>query len=258
MTEEEIHALLQVGHEHGTLEPEERKMIHSIFGFGDTSVREVMVPRIDMVTVEIETPYEEIVKIVTACGHSRIPVYREKVDDIAGMIYAKDLLALSGNHSNFNLEKLLRPTYFVPEEKKIDELLKEFQTEKIHIAVVVDEYGGTAGLVSMEDIIEEIVGEIQDEYDEEQPKLIHENEKTVIASGRITISELNEQINFELLPESEAYDTLAGFVFSQLGDVPDVGRNFEFDGYEFTVEEVVNKRITRIRLEKVGGVFEDD
>jgi len=256
MSEEEIHALVQVGHEHGVLEAEERKMIHSIFEFGETIVREVMIPRIDMITIDKDTTFEELTQIVIDCGHSRIPVYDEKVDNIIGIVYAKDLLAAAHNPSEYDLEKHIRSAYFVPEEKKIDDLLNEFQTEKIHIAIVVDEYGGTAGLVTMEDIIEEIVGEIQDEYDKEQPLLQQVDERTIVADGRISISDLNEKIGLELLPESEAYDTLAGFVFSQLGEVPEKDREFDYEGYKFIVEEVSSKRITRVRVQKEGGVFE--
>ncbi len=257
MSEEEIRALVQVGHEHGALELEERRMIHSIFEFGDTLAREVMVPRIDIVTVEKSTSFEDILRTVFECGHSRIPVYEEKVDNIIGMIYAKDLLTASQDPEAFDLIKLLRPAYFVPEEKKIDDLLREFQSGKIHIAVVVDEYGGTAGLVTMEDIIEEIVGEIQDEYDTEQPLVKRIDENSVTADGKISIGDLNENLNIELVPDSEAYDTLGGFVYSQLGEVPHKGQEFEYEDYRFVVEEVISKRITRVRIEKVGGVYED-
>lgn len=257
MTEEEIRALVQVGHERGELELEEREMIHSIFEFGDTNVRQVMVPRIDMVTIEKDTPFEDIVKIMIDCGHSRIPVYEEKVDNIIGLIYAKDLLKIAHDPDSYDLVKLLRPAIFIPEEKKIDNLLSEFQLQKVHIAVVVDEYGGTAGLVTMEDIIEEIVGEIQDEYDEEQPLLSRVNEETLIANGKVGIDHLNEELNFELIPESDAYDTLAGFIYSQLGEVPHKDQEFEFEGYKFVVKEVVSKRIIRVHIEKVGGVFDD-
>ena len=257
MTEDEIRALIQVGHEHGALEIEERKMIHSIFEFGDTIVREVMVPRIDMVTVEKNDSYDDILQTIFDNGHSRIPVYEDKVDNIVGMIYAKDLLQVAHAPKELDIMKLLRPAYFVPEEKKIDDLLREFQSEKIHIAIAVDEYGGTAGLVTMEDIIEEIVGEIQDEYDSEQPMIRKIDENTISANGRISIGDLNEEIDRELIPESEAYDTLAGFVFSQLGEVPHKGQDFEFEDYKFVVEEVLGKRISRIRLEKLGGVFEN-
>jgi len=260
MSEEEIRALIQVGHEHGALEIEEREMIHSIFEFGDTTTREVMVPRIDMVVVEKGVSLDELLKTVASRGHSRIPVYDEKVDNIIGLIYAKDLLkvgAHGGAPDMFDLMSLLRPAYFIPEEKKIDDLLREFQAEKIHMAIVVDEYGGTAGLVTMEDIIEEIVGEIQDEYDREQPLSRRLDDKTILASGRIGISDLNEQLGFELIPDSDAYDTLAGFIYSQLAEVPHKGQEFEFQGYRFNIEEVLGKRISRVRVTHEEGLFED-
>jgi CBS domain containing-hemolysin-like protein len=185
-------------------------------------------------------------------------VYDEKVDNIIGMIYAKDLLKVVHDPAGLNIKELLRPAYFVPEEKKIDDLLHEFQTEKIHIAIAVDEYGGTAGLVTMEDIIEEIVGEIQDEYDTEQPMVRRIDENTVTASGRIGVDDLNEWLNRELIPDNDAYDTLAGFVYSQLGEVPHKGQEFQFEDYRFVVEEVVGKRISRVRLERIGDFFDND
>ncbi|NQU05740.1 MAG: HlyC/CorC family transporter, partial [Calditrichaeota bacterium] len=257
MSEEEIRALVQIGHERGELDTEEREMIHSIFEFGETTVRQVMVPRIDMITVERDDSFETIVDTIVKCGHSRIPVYQEKVDNIVGLIYAKDLLSVASDSGSFSIDKLLRTPIYIPEEKKIDDLLTEFKTQKIHIAMVVDEYGGTAGLVTMEDIIEEIVGEIQDEYDEEQPPFQRVDENTIISDGKVSVDDLNEEIGFELIPDSEAYDTVAGFVYSQLGEVPDRGQQFEFEGYRITVEEVINKRITRVRIEKIGGIFED-
>lgn len=256
MTEGEIRSLVEVGHEHGELEIEEREMIHSIFEFGDTNTREVMVPRIDIVAVEKSISLEELLKVVTTHGHSRIPVYDESIDNIIGLIHAKDLLAATQDSSDFDLCKNLRKAPFVPEEKKIDDLLHEFQSGKNHAAIVIDEYGGTAGLVTMEDIIEEIVGEIQDEYDIEQPLFKQVDEHTVIADGRIPTYEMNEQLGVDLIPEDESYDTLAGFVFARLGVVPHKGQDFEYEGYRFIVEEVSGKRIVFVKVIKERGVFE--
>lgn len=256
MSEKEIRALIQVGHEHGALELEERQMIHSIFQFGDTIVREVMVPRIDIVAVEEQVPLDVLLDTVSSHGHSRIAVYRESVDNVTGIIHAKDLLMLAQNPELFHLEKILRKVVFVPEEKKIGDLLREFQSERMHLAIVVDEYGGTAGLVTLEDIIEEIVGEIQDEYDKEQPPFKQIDEKTILADGKCSIHDLNELQGFELIPPSDAYDTLAGFVYRQLGVVPQKSQEFEFQGYRFIVEEVRGKRITKVRMIKERGVFE--
>jgi len=256
MSESEIRTLVKVGHEHGVLEAEERRMIHSIFEFGDTVVREVMVPRIDIICVEANIPIDELLETVIKHGHSRIPVYEDTIDNIIGLIFAKDLLDVIHGGASFNLKKILRKTHFVPEEKKIDDLLSEFQSQKVHMALIVDEYGGIAGLVTMEDIIEEIVGEIQDEYDTEQPLMKKVDERTLLANGRLTVSDFNEEQGFELIPDSEAYETVAGFIYSQLGVVPKTEQKFEYNGYHFIVDEVHGKRITRIRVVKESGVFE--
>ena len=255
MSEEEIRALVEVGHEHGVLEQEERQMIHSIFELGDTIVREVMVPRIDMASVSSEASLQEILTIVTQYGHSRIPVYDKNIDNIIGIVHVKDLLLAAQDPDTFNLAKSVRKVYVVPEEKKVDDLLREFQKEQVHMAIVLDEYGGTAGLVTLEDIIEEIVGEIQDEYDKEQPLSMRIDERTVTASGRLSIYDLNQVIGHELVEESDAYDTVGGFVYSQLGVVPRRGEEFEFNGYNFKVEELIGRRISRIRVEKSEVFF---
>ncbi|MFH0765940.1 MAG: hemolysin family protein [Calditrichota bacterium] len=257
LSEEEIRALVQVGHAHGALELEERRMIHSIFEFGDTIVREVMVPRIDVVAVDLNVPLEELLQLVDSRGHSRIPVFNKTIDNIVGVIHAKDLLQVTQNPSRYDLSKLSRPAYYVPEEKKIDDLLREFQTQKVHMAIVVDEYGGTAGLVTLEDIIEEIVGEIQDEYDSEQPLIKKLDNGDILVSGRIGTYDLNEMQGVELVPDSEAYDTLAGFIYSSLGHVPKKGEGFEHKGYRFVVDEVHGKRIIRVRIVREKGVLED-
>jgi CBS domain containing-hemolysin-like protein len=232
-------------------------MIHSIFELGDTIVREVMVPRIDMTSVSSEATLQEILAIVSQHGHSRIPVYDKNIDNIIGIIHVKDLLLAAQNPDSFNLSKTVRKVYVVPEEKKVDDLLREFQKEQVHMAIVLDEYGGTAGLVTLEDIIEEIVGEIQDEYDKEQPLSVFIDERTVIASGRLSIYDLNQVFGHELVEESDAYDTVGGFVYSQLGIVPRRGDEFESNGYIFKVEELLGRRISRIKIEKSEALFND-
>ncbi len=258
MTEEEIRALVQVGHERGILEAEERQMIHSIFEFGDTIAREVMVPRTDMAAVDASVSLDELKMIIAEKGHSRIPVYEEDIDHITGMLHAKDLLSENGDEADFNLSKKLRSVHFVPEEKKLGELLRELQREKKHLAIIIDEYGGTSGLVTLEDIIEEIVGEIQDEYDKEKPLFSKKDEWTTIVSGTIPIDDFNEAMGIELLSEDEAYDTLAGFMLSQFGEVPTVGQSFEFNGFTFIVEEVGSRRILSVKVVRDKGVFESD
>jgi len=232
-------------------------MIRSIFEFGYTAVCEMMIPRIDLVAVNVRISLVGLIKTIIDKGHSRLPVYKDTIDNIIGLIYAKDLLLIDQGEKNFQMENAIREAYFVPEEKKIDDLLHEFQQQKIHLAIVVDEYGGTAGIVTMEDVIEEIVGEIQDEYDSEQPLIRRIDEDTLIADGRLSHSDLNEMLGFELMPEAEAYDTLAGFIFSHLGEVPENGKKFEYKGYDIIVEEVHGKRLTRIKIVKEGSVFKD-
>jgi putative hemolysin len=258
MSEEEIRALVEVGHEHGALELQERQMIHSIFELGDTIVREVMVPRIDMVAVSKEASLDEILDKISKHGHSRIPVYDEKIDNIVGIVHVKELLAASRKSGEFSLMKHTRKAYFVPGEKKIDDLLKEFQVERVHMAIVLDEHGGTDGLVTLEDIIEEIVGEIQDEYDEEQPLFTRLDERTLVANGKMSIYDLNDEVGHELVEESEAYDTIGGFVHRQLGSLPRKGDKFDHNGYGFSVEEMIGRRITRLKVEKGETLFEDD
>jgi len=256
MTEGEIRSLIELGHERGELEQEERRLIHSIVEFGDTIAREVMIPRMDVVTADKNAPLDELLKIIVTHGHSRIPVTDGSVDNIIGLIHGKDLLKVVQAPDEYDLMKILRPITFVPEEKKIDDLLREFQSAKVHMAVVVDEYGGTAGLVTLEDIIEEIFGEIQDEYDREQPLLKRLDERSVVANALIGTSDLNQELGEELIQESDAYDTLGGFAFSQLGIVPHKGEEFEFQGYRFIVEEVHGKRITRVKITKEKGALE--
>ncbi len=253
ITEEELLALAEVGEEYGTLEEEEREIIHSIFEFGETTVKEIMVPRTDMVCVEVSTPYTELLKIVRGKLHSRIPIYKERIDNIIGILYIKDLLPYlysKKKDKKLDLTKLIRSPYFVPEQKKISELLKEFQKNRIHMALVVDEYGGIAGLVTLEDIIEEIVGEIQDEYDRETPLITQIDENTFVVDGRIQLEELNEELHLNL-PEEGGIETISGFIFNLMGSVPQEKESVRYNGYLFTVEKVVKNRIKKVRIEKV-------
>jgi CBS domain containing-hemolysin-like protein len=245
ITEEEIKTLVDAGQEEGIIEEDEKAMIYSIFAFGDTAAREVMVPRIDVVAVEIDTPLEEALQVIVAAGHSRIPVYRDTIDNIQGMLYAKDFLELwHQDASDRSLESLLRPAYFVPESKMLDDLLEEMQQRQVHIAIVVDEYGGTAGLVTIEDMLEEIVGEIQDEYDSEEAAYEVIGEDEYIFDARIDLDDMNTMLNTDL--PTEQGETLGGFIYSQLGKVPAAGEVILFDGYAFKVKEVVRRRIKKV------------
>lgn len=247
VTEEEIQLLVRMGEEQGVLEQDEREMIRSIFEFGDTVVREVMVPRVDVVAVEADEPIEAVLEIVRAHGHSRIPVYDDTVDQIVGLIHVKDLLAgfkearLSGTVRDF-----ARPAYFVPETKRLDELFREMRRKKVHMAVAVDEYGGTAGLVTIEDLLEEIVGPIQDEYDVEEPPIQVLSERVALVDGAVHLEDVNAALGMEL-PAGEV-DTVGGFVTSLLGHVPAQGEQVTYDGVEFAVERVDGHRIMQVRV----------
>lgn len=247
----ELKTLVEVGEDHGTLQKDERAMIHSIFEFGETTVKEIMIPRTDMITVSVNTDLNKLMDLVKIKLHSRIPVYKERIDNIIGLLYLKDLLPYLSKRQGevIELEKLVRPAYFVPEQKKIDELLREFQKERMHMAIVVDEYGGVAGLATMEDVIEEIVGEIQDEYDEESPLFKEIDANTYLVDGRMTIEEINEELDLNL-PIEEGIETISGFILSILGSLPKEKESVEFNGYEFVVERVVRNRILKVRIEK--------
>ncbi len=235
----------------------EQQLMDSIIDFSDTIVREVMVPRIDMVCVELQDDLEQVVRQVRRAGHSRIPVYREKIDDIVGVLYAKDLLAfISGGSGRFVLEDLLREAYFVPEYKRIDELLREFQKHRIHMAVVVDEYGGTAGLVTIEDILEEVFGEILDEYDKESLLVQSIGRGAYRLDARLPLDDLNDLLGTSF--SGEDVETLAGMLYQALGKIPRPGESVVLEGLEFTVEKVRAQRILLVRAARVEESADPD
>lgn len=251
VTEEEIKTLVDEGSESGLIENEEKEMIYSVFKFGDTLAREVMVPRIDVIAMDIKTSIKDALDIIIKAGHSRIPVYEETIDEIKGLLYAKDLLTLwqKGEDSQ-ELTSLLRAPYFVPESKKASDLLEEFQTRKVHLAIVVDEYGGTAGLVTLEDLIEEIVGEIRDEYDvleEEDYQRISDSE--YICDAGLDLDDLNELLDVAL--STEDADTIGGYIFTALGEVPEIGATFESEGVVMEVLTLNGRRIQKVRITKI-------
>lgn len=247
VTEDDLKTLMDVGQVDGALEVGERRMIYSVFELGDTMAREIMIPRIDVVALDVQTVLLQAVDTVLKYGHSRLPVYEETIDQTLGLLYAKDLLQVfrEGGQPN-SLRDLLRPAYFVPEAKKVDELLAEMQNQRIHMAIVVDEYGGVAGLVTMEDIVEEVVGEIQDEYDQGEEAPYQEVKAgEFVFQGRIGLDDFNE-IMGSALPTDEA-DTLGGFIYSELGRVPTVGEKIKKDNLLLTVEHVSARRIRKVR-----------
>lgn len=247
VTETELISMVEAGQEEGVLEQEEQKMIVSIFRLGDTLVREIMVPRIDVLALEVNTPIDEAMDALKRSGHSRVPVFKDSVDNILGLLYAKDLLGIwrEGRHE-VSLSDHLRQAYFVPEAKKVDQLLAELQAKRIHMAIVVDEYGGVAGIVTLEDIVEEIVGEIRDEYDQAEELLFQAvSEDEYLFQGRIDLDDFNDIMGTEL-PNSEA-DTLSGLIYSRIGRVPTAGDNVLIKDLQLTVEQVSGQRIRKVR-----------
>lgn len=251
-TPQEFLALADAAVEDEVLDPDERDLIESVIEFGGTIVREVMVPRTDMMTIGTTDTVEQALEAATEAGFSRLPVAGENVDDIVGLVYVKDLIrAELDDRNDETVGSFLRPARFIPETKRVADLLREMQSESYHMAVVVDEYGGVAGLVTLEDLIEEIVGEIVDEYDVEEPLVERQRDGTLKVDARILIDELNDLAGLEL-PEGD-YDTVGGLVFDRFGRVPSVGEKCECDGYHLRVERVQGRRIQRVRVLAVGG-----
>jgi putative hemolysin len=250
VTEEELKSMVDAGHEGGVLEGDERQMIYSIFELGDTLVREIMLPRIYITALEVSTPLSTAVDALIKLGHSRVPVYEESVDNILGLLYAKDLLRVwSKGEQIDSLKSLLRPATFVPEAKKVDELLEEMQAGHVHMAMVVDEYGGIAGLVTLEDIFEEIVGEIQDEYDQsEEAPYTQVGEGEYLFQGRVDLRDFNEVMGSQL--PTEETETLGGFIYEHIGRVPTTGESLQVGDISLTIEQVTGRRIRKVRAKK--------
>lgn len=250
ITEEDLITLINISKDEGAIEEEEKKMIRNIFEFGDTVVKEIMVPRVDMACLSSNTNISLALDLIKKFGHSRIPVYGKTIDNIIGILYAKDLLAVYKQWYNskekFDFKKIIRRVYFVPENKKIDDLLDIFQRDKIQIAIAIDEYGGTAGLVTMEDVVEEIVGEIVDEYDKEIKLYERINNNTVIVDGIISIDRINEILNIEI-PEN-GFETLGGFIFDLIGRIPKNGEKMKYKNIQLIVEEVKKNRIKKVKI----------
>lgn len=256
MLTHELTDLADLGSEKGTIFEEEQELIHGLVSFRTITVREVMTPRVDITAISSDYEFDELIKIITESGHSRIPLYGNNLDEILGVIYVKDLLPyLKNNHKkDLSLVKIARKAMFVPETKLISDLLKEFQEKKMHIGIVVDEYGGTAGLISLEDILEEIVGEIRDEYDREENQITQLDSNKFLVLGKVSIDELNEVLDQNLIPENEDYDTIGGFILNFSGSIPNQGYSFEYSNHKFTVQEVVNRRVKKVLIEPLPNV----
>jgi gliding motility-associated protein GldE len=244
----DVKAMAEIGEAHGTLEEEERELIHSIVEFGETTVREVMVSRLDIVALEISTQIDDALEIIRSSGHSRLPLYVEHLDNILGIVHAKDLLPSLAQNGEPNRpvdwRSIARKALFVPTAKKLDDLLSEFQATKTHIAIVVDEYGGTAGLITLEDILEEIVGEIRDEYDEGEESMYEKIGRNAYrCDARIDLDDLNEVLGAEIDTEEFDFETLGGLILDLSGSIPDSGDVFTYKELRITVREVDNRRI---------------
>src|SRR5438128_3516875 len=247
LSEEELRTLVDVGASEGVVEREEREMIHKVFELEDTLVRSVMVPRTDMFCLDVETPVAEILPALREQLHSRVPVFEGSIDVIVGVLYTKDLLPhVRGLPADFDLRSKLHPPYFVPESKRADALLQEFQAKKLHIAVVVDEYGGTAGLVTLEDLLEELVGEISDEYDEPERLIQKIDARTYRVAGKLPVDELNAATGLAI--SNESYDTVGGWVLDLFGRVPRKGERVETPELSVTVEKVERTRVIEVLI----------
>ena len=248
VTEEEIHSLIDVGEQEGVINRDEHAMIDAVLDLGDTLVREILVPRTEMVAVEITTPVTEVLETIIKAGHSRIPVYEGDIDHVTGILYAKDLLKLWGKlPEEISIRSICRKAYFIPETKTTADLLKEFKMRRVHMAVAVDEYGGTSGIITIEDILEEIVGEIQDEHDPvEQSGISRLDDGSYIFDARSHIEDVEDELNVQL-PRGE-YDTLGGFLSHLMGHVPAQGEQGRYETMLFTVEEADARKVSTIRV----------
>jgi putative hemolysin len=246
ITEEELKTMVTVSHEEGVLEGEEKKMIYNVFEFGDSQAGEVMTPRTDMVMVEKNTPFEEIVDIFKSERFSRIPVYEETPDNIIGMLNVKDLIFYDPKEVTFRMEDFIREPYFTYEFKMTTELFSEMRAKHVTIAIVLDEYGGTAGMVTLEDLVEEIVGDIQDEYDDHETEIEMVRENEYIVDGATKVDVVNEKLGLKI--ETEDFDSIGGFIMGEFGRLPEEGERIEHENVEFVVELIEKNRIEKLRI----------
>ena len=247
ITEEELKTMVNVSHEEGLLEMEEREIINNVFEFGDMQAKEAMVQRLDIVAIDMEDSYEEIIDLFKTEKLSRMPVYEETIDDIIGILNIKDIIFLSDEEiENFDIKKYMREAFFTYEFKKITQLLEEMKKDKSQMAIVVDEYGGTAGLITIEDLVEVIVGDIEDEYDEEEDEIQVISPNEFLVDGSTKISDVNEILNIEL--ESEEFDSIGGYIIGYIRHIPEENEIIEMDNIKFNIESVDKNRIKKIRI----------
>jgi len=246
----ELKTMVRISQEEGILEKEEQDMIHSIMEFSDTVVREIMTPRMDAICIDVKAPVSDVIELIRQKGHSRIPVFEERIDNIVGIIYAKDLLNVKPEAINHSLHGFYRKAHFIPESKSIEPLFHQMKRDKFHMAIVMDEHGGFAGLVTLEDIIEEIIGDIQDEYDsEEAPEFMDIGNNHFLVDAKMSIDDFSKEININL-EETDDYDTVGGFVLHLFDHMPDPGEVARFGPLEILVKAVKNRRILRLEVIK--------
>jgi len=246
--EKEIQQIIDEGEQRGLISEDEGEMIQGIFSFRDTIAREIMVPRTDTVYAEAETKLSEIIQIIIESGHSRIPIYQDNIDNIIGTLHAKDLLPFWGT-GDMAIRDITRPPYFIPETKKISEVLKDVRDNKSHMAIVIDEYGGTAGILTLEDIIEEIIGEIMDEYDAEQKLIIEHEDGSISVNARLDVEKLEDFLQVDL-PEGD-FESVGGFIISLIGKVPEVNEKVIYNSLEIVIETGSTRKIDRVRIRKL-------
>lgn len=250
ISEEEVKQLLEEGTRSGAIDTAEHELIKSIFEFTDTTVKEIMVPRTDVVAVDLSIPRDKLISTLIEEGFSRIPVYEGSIDNIVGIIYTKDLLSILEYRDLIILQDIVRPAYFVPETMKISALLRELQAKRQHMAIVVDEFGGTEGLITMEDIIEEIVGEIRDEYDEEQGDITTASDGTIVVNAGMNIHDFNSRFT-EALPDDDDYETVGGFLHKYTGRIPELHEEIPYRSLLFTIAKKNDRRIQQIKVKTV-------
>jgi CBS domain containing-hemolysin-like protein len=256
-TEQEINDFIEASEEEGLVNEEESEMLRSIFSLGTTIVREVMVTRTEMACVTVDATVRELLDTIIACGHSRIPVYEDSIDNIIGLLYAKDLLKQWGtSEETLSVRSIMRPPYFIPESKNLEQLLQEFKRKRVHLAIVIDEYGGTSGLITIEDLLEQIVGDIQDEYDREESLLTVNSDGSVIADGRLPVEELEE--HFEIQIERDKFDSVGGLVFHLTGKIPTVGDTIEGGGLCLKIIDADLRRVKKVSIRRKDNTLAVD
>ena len=262
ITEDEFKILVNVGQEEGVFDESESEMINSIMEFDETVVKAIMVPRIDIIAVDVEDSINEALRLIIDGGHSRIPAYEESIDNIVGILYAKDIFEhLDADFDELKVRALIRPAYYIPETKKVSDLLNELRLKKVHMAIILDEYGGTNGLVTIEDLIEEIIGDIQDEYDVEEDLIVMHSDSELVADARAPIGDVEEafdvELDEEILEDSEA-DTIGGLAFEHLGGIPAVGDEVTVGRFLIRIVEVSGRRISKVEIVLLPPEEDDD